>query len=53
MERLLFPYYVYDEVRSSLYPKKIETALVVSMNRTRRTRRSSTLTRSSERWRDF
>jgi multimeric flavodoxin WrbA len=35
MERLLFPYYVYDEVRSSLYPKKIETALVVSMNRTR------------------
>ena len=33
LERLLFPYYVYDEPRTSLFPRKIRTALIVSMNK--------------------
>lgn len=32
LERLLYPYYVYETPRSSLYPKKIPTALIISMN---------------------
>ena len=32
MERLLFPYYVYTTPRQTLYPRKISTGLIYTMN---------------------
>ena len=32
MERLFYPYYVYDKQRSSLFPKRIRTGLILTMN---------------------
>jgi len=32
LERLMFPYLVYDKVYSSLFPKKIKTAFIYTMN---------------------
>ena len=37
MERLLFPYYVYDEARSSLAPKKMPTAFIYTMGVNKKT----------------
>jgi len=36
LERLLFQYYVYDEVRSSLAPKKMPTAFIYTMGATQK-----------------
>ncbi|MDU2064556.1 MAG: flavodoxin family protein [Sporomusaceae bacterium] len=32
LERLIFPYYVYDEVGTSLFPKKISVGFIYTMN---------------------